>query len=160
MTIAVIVAGLMLVARRPVLPWRRRPPRSDEPSVLAFLEMAALAVSSGLSFPQAAAMAAVEVGGEVGTAATRILRGIASADRTLERTFAMAQRAAQSGAPLLPTLDAYIAELRAAESYACLERVRKLPVKLLFPLALLVLPGFLLLTVGPVVAGSLQRLGL
>jgi hypothetical protein len=33
-------------------------------------------------------------------------------------------------------------------------------VKLLFPLSLLILPGFLLLTVGPALLGGLQRLGL
>jgi hypothetical protein len=34
-----------------------------------------------------------------------------------------------------------------------------LPVKLLFPLALLILPGFLLLTVGPALLTGLNRLG-
>jgi pilus assembly protein TadC len=33
-------------------------------------------------------------------------------------------------------------------------------VKLLFPLALLILPGFLILTIGPALLGSLERLGL
>jgi pilus assembly protein TadC len=38
------------------------------------------------------------------------------------------------------------------------EAARKLPVKLTIPLALLVLPGFLLLTAAPAAVGSIQRL--
>ena len=159
MMLAVCIALAVLAVPVPVVR-RKRPPGAADVSPLPFLEMTALGVSSGLSFAEAAAMAASEVGGEVGAAATRMLRGVGSGEHALERVFAMADRAARSGAPLLPSLDAHIAELQAAHSQGRLVRIRKLQVKLLFPLALLILPGFLLLTVGPVVAGSLQRLGL
>jgi hypothetical protein len=156
-TIAVVVAALVLVS--PSV-HRRRRPSAEALAPLAFLEMAGLAVSAGLSFRQAADVAASEIGGVTRSAITGVLRGADIDDPWLQRVFAAADRAAQSGAPLLPELDGLIVELRAADGYARLERIRKLPVKLLFPLALLVLPGFLLLTVGPVIAGSVQRLGL
>jgi hypothetical protein len=155
-TLAVLAAAAMLFISRPRLARRRHERRDD---TVAYYEMTALGISAGMTFSHAAAMAADEIGGDIGAAATRMLRGRVP-DQRLSPLFELAGRTAQSGAPLLPGLDARIAELRAAERYAHLERVRKLPVKLLFPLALLVLPGFLLLTVGPVVAGSLQRLGL
>lgn len=155
MTVAVVLAVAVLAARRP-----RRRPRRVEASPLVFLEMSALGVSAGLSFHQAANLAVAEADGATATAVTAVLRGGDAGDAWLRRTFAVAGRAAETGAPLLPALDGLIAEMRAVESQRRLERTRKLPVKLLFPLALLVLPGFLLLTVAPVVAGSLQRLGL
>jgi hypothetical protein len=40
-----------------------------------------------------------------------------------------------------------------------MERARRLPVRLLLPLALLILPGFVLLAVGPAVLQGLARLG-
>lgn len=164
MIAAVAIAAAVVFARSSrlgILRLRRRTDVSPDAAPLLFLEMTALGVSGGLSFAQAAALAAAEVGGEVGSTVTRMLRGAPVGDeRGLAGVFAAARRAVVTGAPLLPALDGHIAELRAGQRYARLERIRKLPVKLLFPLALLVLPGFLLLTVGPVVAGSLQRLGL
>lgn len=70
------------------------------------------------------------------------------------------QRALLTGAPLQPAVTGYATMLRNEERTRQLTSVRRLPVKLLFPLALLILPGFLILTIGPAVLGSLQRLGM
>jgi hypothetical protein len=43
----------------------------------------------------------------------------------------------------------FAAERRHAEQACNLERARRLPVRLLLPLALLILPGFMVLVVGP-----------
>jgi pilus assembly protein TadC len=40
------------------------------------------------------------------------------------------------------------------------ERLARLPIKMLFPLALLILPGFLLVTVAPAVVSGISKLGL
>jgi tight adherence protein C len=74
--------------------------------------------------------------------------------------FALADRALVTGAPLLASIDGYATNLRRIERSAAIERARRLPVKLLFPLALLILPGFLLLTLGPALLAGLGRVGL
>ena len=70
------------------------------------------------------------------------------------------RRALSTGAPLQPAVSGYATTLRNEERSRELNAARRLPVKLLFPLALLILPGFLIVTIGPAVLGSLDRLGL
>jgi tight adherence protein C len=59
------------------------------------------------------------------------------------------------GAPVGSALAHLAADGRGRARRAALERARTLPVRLLFPLVFLVLPAFLLLTVGPVVLAGL-----
>ena len=66
--------------------------------------------------------------------------------------------AAASGAPALPALEGHLETESHRRHTARVEAARTLPVRLLLPLTLLVLPGFVLLTVGPTVVGSLARL--
>ncbi len=66
--------------------------------------------------------------------------------------------AAASGASALPALEGYLETESHRRHTARVEAARRLPVRLLLPLTLLVLPGFVLLTVGPTVVGSLARL--
>ena len=63
-----------------------------------------------------------------------------------------------SGAPALPALEAHSRQEHHRRHTAAVERARRLPIRLLIPLTLLVLPGFVLITVGPTVADSLARL--
>ena len=58
-------------------------------------------------------------------------------------------RAHSTGAPLQRTLVAHLEALNAARISAALERARTAPVKLMVPLVLLLLPGFVALVVGP-----------
>lgn len=67
--------------------------------------------------------------------------------------------AALSGAPLAAAVGAYASARRHREHSAAVERARRLPVRMLLPLALLILPGFVVLAVGPAVLQSLARLG-
>jgi tight adherence protein C len=60
------------------------------------------------------------------------------------------------GAPVGPALARLGADGRARARRAALERARTLPVRLLFPLVFLVLPAFVLLTVGPVLLAGLH----
>jgi pilus assembly protein TadC len=55
-------------------------------------------------------------------------------------------------------VEAFASEQRHAEHNRSLAAARRLPVKLLLPLALLILPGFVILAVGPALARSLARL--
>jgi len=71
----------------------------------------------------------------------------------------VAAAAAISGAPVAAAIGAYASTLRHTEHAAAVERARRLPVRMLLPLALLILPGFMVLAVGPAVLQSLARLG-
>ena len=158
--VAVTVAlgvGAWAVARRVLKPKMRE----DEEALLA--ELAALGLTAGLTFPAAVEAATAAVPGEVSTRvrrAGRIHRDIVSAPSDEPGLFLVARRAPATGAPLAPAVSAYATTLRSEERSRQLTAARRLPVKLLFPLALLILPGFLLLTVGPALLGSLEHLGL
>ena len=62
------------------------------------------------------------------------------------------------GSPLLPGLERVGVDARARRRRAAETRARRLPVLLLFPLVLCTLPAFGLLTVAPIVAGTLSSL--
>lgn len=162
--IAPVVAGIVLLGFGAWAVFRRvlRPKaREDDEALLA--ELAALGLTAGLTFSAAVEAATASVPGEVSVRVRRAGRihgdhgSTASDDPGL---LLVARRALATGAPLAPAVSGYAAALRSEERSRELTAARRLPVKLLFPLALLILPGFLLLTVGPAVLGSLERLGL
>ena len=64
------------------------------------------------------------------------------------------------GTPLLPALERVAIEARARRRRRAEEAARRLPVVLLFPLVLTTFPAFVLLTVVPLLAGSLGSLSL
>jgi Flp pilus assembly protein TadB len=64
------------------------------------------------------------------------------------------------GTPLLPALERVAIEARARRRRRAEEAARRLPVTLLFPLVLTTFPAFVLLTVVPLLAGSLGSLSL
>ena len=133
----------------------------DDGALLA--ELAALGLTAGLTFPAAVEAATTAVPGDESGRLRRAVRLHAEAGSMPSEfpgLFLVARRALATGAPLAPAVSGYAAALRNEERSRRLTAARRLPVKLLFPLALLILPGFLLLTVGPAVLGSLERLGL
>ena len=67
-------------------------------------------------------------------------------------------RAHVTGAPLAAVVGTFITQRREAHRAEQLARVRKLPIKLLVPLSLFILPGFVFLTVGPTLVHHLTRL--
>lgn len=83
---------------------------------------------------------------------------LAAAEGSAAPLFGRLARAQVTGAPLIATVAAFAAEDRAHRRARGVEAARRLPVKLTIPLALLVLPGFLLLTAAPAAVGSIQRL--
>lgn len=165
MTVAAFLLALVVTlgARRFDLPMQRRvrPSRGDDPS-LALAELTALGLSAGLSFPAAVRAAADRLPDEPAMAIRRRLRSGIPTDTPefADGLFALAVRADVTGAPLLPSIDGYARSLRRDARAQAVERARRLPMKLLFPLALLILPGFLLLTVAPAFLAGIDRLGL
>lgn len=130
------------------------------------VEAVAVGVSGGLSFEQAASVAAGAIGGEVAAAVNRGLRSSISGATTSEgagaisEMFAAAEMSRVTGAPLADRLSSLASSIRRDNAAAQRQRLARLPVLLLFPLALLILPGFVLLAVAPAVVGGLSRLGL
>jgi tight adherence protein C len=87
-------------------------------------------------------------------------------DRMLERTevpslgrlVAALSRSNRLGTPVGAALRSVALDLRAERRTRAEELARRAPVKMLFPLVFLILPAFLLLTVGPVVLATVHSL--
>jgi tight adherence protein C len=150
--------------------------RRHERAVLAELpevvDLLQVAVSSGLNLPLS-----VEAVGErgpplIGAALRRAAVDIAGGARVADaidaalvpvgdpaRPLAAALLAsARYGTPLMAALDRLAVETRQLRRRQAEEAIRRVPVKLLFPLVLLVLPAFVLLTVVPLLASALRSL--
>lgn len=162
------VAVGALAFRRGIRSNRERAEQADEE--LLTIDLIALGVGGGLTFHQAVGFAAASVGGIMRSRIHDRLRrshhrhvvGLeppAEGD-PIEDVFDVAARSAASGVPLQPALLSLAGTARAERTAADAARLARLPVKLLFPLALLILPGFVLMTVGPTVISGLSRLTL
>ena len=99
----------------------------------------------------------VDRGEPLGDALERMPGHLGDTVRPLVTVLVTAER---YGAPLLPSLERLAVDVRSQRRRAAEEAARRVPVKLLFPLVLLVLPAFALLTVAPLLAGALQGLRL
>jgi tight adherence protein C len=79
-------------------------------------------------------------------------------DAALRRLTRALERSQRLGTTVRNTLRGVAADLRDDRRVRAEEAARRAPVKMLFPLVLLILPAFLLLTVGPVLLGTLRSL--
>jgi tight adherence protein C len=68
------------------------------------------------------------------------------------------ERSQRLGTPLVSALRHVAEDLRNDRQARAEERARRAPVKMLFPLVFLILPAFLLLTVGPVLLATIRSL--
>jgi tight adherence protein C len=185
---AALATVVLLVVARPFSPapalWAtirptfaaRRRARAHEAAVVDQLpdivDLLTLTTSAGL--PVAAAFAAIgsRPGGPLG-AGLSAAAAHATAGGTTAEALALLGRAAGTmarplidalaehdryGTPLRPALDRVAIEARLRRRRHAEEAARRLPVTLLFPLVLTVLPAFVLLTVVPIMAGSLGSL--
>lgn len=170
-------AGAVAVAIHPVLGMAvivlagaiaLRPRDADGGSdALLLADQVALALRAGLTLegalreamedlPEAAAE---EVGSLLRKARLDGLgRALASAGGRGERLYRLTERAMRTGAPVGPAVEALAEELRHEDHARRTAEARRLPVRMLLPLALLILPGFVLALVGPALVGSLARL--
>jgi hypothetical protein len=126
-----------------------------------------IALSAGLSVAAALEFAANEVGPAAAGEIRSVLRnarhqGLAVAltetDDATGRLFAVLARAQLTGASAVKAVAAFVDEERRDRRARGAEAAQRLPVKLTVPLALLILPGFVLLTFGPTVIATVQRL--
>lgn len=155
---ALVVCASLVVRRR-----RGRRDRAADPDreVDVFGRLVAIGLSGGLPPAEAVRMAATSVDRAVATGVDAVLRqaatsGLAAAmsgsvgpaSPVLRRLAAAQVSGGSPGAAVLALVDERQAERRAR----LLSRVRALPVLLSLPVALALLPGFLLVVVGPAVA--------
>ncbi len=162
-------AVALAIAARRRFAARRRARVAAAADVVLLAELVALGLSAGLTFAGALGAAACEVHPWLADEARLVLRrgsvlGLApaldDASGLAGRLYRMAGRAVVTGAPLLPAVTAFVEESRHAEHAHHMAAARRLPVRLLVPLALLILPGFVLLTVGPALLSAVDRLRL
>ncbi len=74
------------------------------------------------------------------------------------RFYLLLARAQTTGASIAGAVASFVDERRQEDRARSLEAARKLPVKLTIPLALLILPGFVALTVGPSVLTTVRSI--
>lgn len=162
-------AGGSILAVRRRIRGRRLAAQEAAADVVMLAELTGLGLSAGLSLPAALSGAAGHVhpdlAGEVRAVLRSAVRGglgaaLSNGPGVGRRLYLVLARAASTGAPLAPAIDAFVADATAASRAERLEAARRLPVKLMIPLAFLILPGFVLLVVGPAVLSALERLAL
>jgi tight adherence protein C len=155
--------------------WRPRPRRapSVDRQVPHLLDLLAAGSSAGLSAELALRRAAEVLDGRLGDD-LRALFGRAdlgarwrdgfavyaeaSGSRDFRRTVTALERTERLGSSLAEASDDLATAVRTARRADMLERARTAPVKMLFPLVLLILPAFLLLTVVPVLLATVRTI--
>lgn len=159
-------AAVVLIRRWRIITAKRQESIERDRDVLVILDLVALATTAGLPFPAAVSLASHEVRGaltrDLDRAVARVNSGLdhALGDGLFARAFDAAQRSSVSGARLGDSLVDLAREARAQEAAAEREKIERLPVKLLFPLAFLVLPGFVLVAVVPSIVSGIGQLSL
>lgn len=157
MTTALVLAGLLLgAARRLPAPPLRAPQRPSDPLLLP--RLLSVALSAGLPLGAALTEAARLVPDPAGAEADRILRaarrsGLVAAliehEDLLGGLPRHLARAHLTGTTMRDAVRTHVREESDRIRAASLTRARTLPTKLLVPLALLLLPGFVAIVVVP-----------
>jgi type II secretory pathway component PulF len=165
--VTLVVVLLVLVSGRVVLPHVRRRRRTEPIDVDATARLLLIGLTAGLSMVAAMETAVDQIDDDAAAELRQMVRsakmhGMASALTSAagpsKRLFHRLARAQVTGSAATGTIATFIAEQRAVDRAGTLQRLRRLPVTLTVPLTLLILPGFILLTLGPTVAGIVKQL--
>lgn len=160
------MAGLIAAGAR----WRRSryEARAADRDAAALCDLTAVGLTGGLGLHASLQLAANELGGNIATEVSAVLRGaridgiapaLASSGGVGRRLYRVAARAAVTGSALAEPVVRLADEMNAEQAALRLEAVRRLPVLMLFPLTVLILPGFLLLVIAPSLIDGFSRLG-
>ena len=145
-----------------------RPTRSKEFPLAHLAALLEVAVAGGLSVFGALREVAALVGGEAAAevnAALRAARSVGLAEALQSNHGPLAPllrplaRPVRTGAAAQPVLSGLRRSIEAQQLTDLEARLERLPVKLVFPLALLMLPGLLLMIVAPSLLDVFSRLG-
>lgn len=164
----VLLAAVFLVTRVVrQMAERRRDDRQADRDVAVLARGMYVAVSAGLSLSAAFSVASVGLSIVIEEEVRALVRAarrdgmalaLAEAPGRCGRLFGLLARAHSTGASVADAIAGYVDEQRESHRLEVTEAARRLPVKLTVPLALLILPGFVVLTVGPSVLESARRL--
>jgi len=171
--LAVVPLGWCLVS--PVL--RRRRERMQRARRIVvdlpdLVDLLALSAGAGLTIRLALEAVAPRLTGPLGSALADVVARLRAGQGVAESLDALGDRLGEPalplvsalraseryGVPLGPALERVSVDARFERRRAADELARRVPVKLLFPLVLCTLPAFALLTVVPLLAGSLHAL--
>lgn len=164
MTVALALAGVALLIRP--LPISRVPPPQTRDIVLV-AELVGLGLSSGMNLQHSLAWASRYCHPALRCSIRGLLRrarlhGLAAAmrafDGPLTDVFRSLARGVETGAALGSTADSIVDSLTSQARADAAARAQRLPVKLLFPLAFLMLPGLVLVVAGPALIDVFARL--
>lgn len=148
---------------------RRRATRDARADVDVLAELVLLGLSAGLTPGAALERAGSHVDGPLRDEVAFLLRRSRMGGMAVELRAAggvgaplyrLLARSIDGGAPLEPALEAFADDAIDRRRADGASAARRLPVHLLFPLTLLVLPGFVLLTAAPALLGAARRVGL
>jgi hypothetical protein len=130
-------------------------------------ELVSLGLGAGLPFLGAAARAADELPEPLAGEARQVIRAarihgsshaLAAASGRSGPLFRLVARAVATGSPVANAVTSFVLDARRARRADRLAAAKRLPVRLLLPLTLLILPGFVVLTLGPALLSGLERL--
>jgi tight adherence protein C len=174
--VAIVLCALPVAWRLPAMVLHRRMAVrrvAIDQHVLELVELLLAAIEAGLPPATAVERSAGLLHGALGAEIDRVGREIslglgwrAALDQSAARTESDSMatlasalgRAHRLGTSPRATLRGIASELRAERQARAEELARRAPVKMLFPLVLLILPAFLLLTVGPVLLATVRSL--
>lgn len=153
------------VRRRKAASGRRYAAESSDVDLLGRLLV--LCFAGGLALPEALALACGHLGPQVGGEIENVLRqarrsgmgsALAAGGSVTAPLLARLAAAQASGAPMAGAVEAHLEARRLQRRAESLERARTLPIKLMIPVTLLILPGILLLAIGPELLARLPDL--
>ncbi len=167
MTGALVAAAVILLAGSPRFRLRRRQPPPSAGDLIVLALLVSLGLDAGMTPGSAIAWARPYLHPALASGVTAVTRrahldglaaGLRSAVGFGSDLFVSLARAVETGAALAPVLDAYQQGLAADVRADAETHLRRLPVKLVFPLALLMLPGLVLMVSGPALIDVFGRL--
>jgi tight adherence protein C len=165
MVLAIAVGGVGFRWRR--LRQQRRDAGGLADGVVLLGELVSLGLGAGLPFLGAVARAADEFTEPLAGEVRQVIRtarikgsshALAAASGHSGPLFRLVARAVATGSPVANAVTAFVLESRRARRADRLATAKRLPVRLLVPLTLLILPGFVVLTLGPALLSGLERL--
>lgn len=154
---------------------RRRLVRRRQAAVAAHAELGTLgdlltvALTAGMSLQQAMGFAAAALSSDLRAETESVVRAMsrhgsaavmAASGGVGGRLYLLLGRALATGAPVVAAVETFVDEIHGEKRARREAAARRLPVLLVFPLALLILPGFVLLVVAPAFLGALDRVAL
>ncbi len=160
------VGATTLVTRFRRLRSVRNDASAAQREVVVLGELVALSLSAGAGFVAALDVASRELVTSLRHEVTGVVRAVrrsgaehalVSATGHATDLYALAGRAMVTGAPLLDVVERFLADARSAERERAMAAARRLPVAMMFPLSLLILPGFVLLTIAPGLVAAVDR---